>query len=118
MLATVEGRLSEVDFKWSDDPACCVVMASGGYPASYEKGYAISGLEEAEENGAVVFHAGTSLKDGNIVNTGGRVLGVTARGSDIKQAVDKAYEAVGKINWQDVMYRNDIAYRAIERLNS
>ena len=116
MLATVDGRLDEVDFKWSDDPACCVVMASGGYPASYKKGYTISGLEEAEENGAVVFHAGTSLVDGNIVNTGGRVLGVTARGTNIKEAVDKAYEAVGKISWTDVMYRKDIAYRAIERL--
>ena len=116
MLATVEGRLDEVDFKWSDDPACCVVMASGGYPGSYAKGHVISGLEEAEENGAVVFHAGTSLVDGNIVNTGGRVLGVTARGKDIKEAVDKAYEAVGKISWQDVMFRKDIAYRAIERL--
>lgn len=116
MLATVDGRLSEVDFKWSEDPACCVVMASGGYPGSYAKGHVISGLEEAEENGAVVFHAGTSLVDGNIVNTGGRVLGVTARGSDIKEAVDKAYEAVGKISWQDVMFRKDIAYRAIERL--
>ncbi|MCH2206565.1 MAG: phosphoribosylamine--glycine ligase [Lentisphaerales bacterium] len=116
MLATVNGTLSEVDFKWSDDPACCVVLASGGYPASYKKGHVISGLEEAEENGAVVFHAGTSLVDGNIVNTGGRVLGVTARGTDIKEAVAKAYEAVDKISWQDVMYRKDIAYRAIERL--
>ena len=116
MLATVEGRLDEVDFKWSDDPACCVVMASGGYPGSYVKGHVISGLEEAEENGAVVFHAGTSLVDGNIVNTGGRVLGVTARGNDIKEAVAKAYEAVEKISWQDAMYRKDIAYRAIERL--
>ncbi|MCM8540687.1 MAG: phosphoribosylamine--glycine ligase [Lentisphaeraceae bacterium] len=116
MLATVDGKLNEVDFKWSEDPACCVVLASGGYPASYKKGYTISGLEEAEENGAVVFHAGTSLVDGNIVNTGGRVLGVTARGSDIKEAVAKAYAAVDKISWTDVMYRKDIAYRAIERL--
>ena len=116
MLATVDGKLSEVDFKWSKDPACCVVLASGGYPASYKKGHVISGLEEAEENGAVVFHAGTSLVDGNIVNTGGRVLGVTARGTDIKEAVAKAYAAVDKIDWQDVMYRKDIAYRAIERL--
>ncbi|MCM8531218.1 MAG: phosphoribosylamine--glycine ligase [Lentisphaeraceae bacterium] len=117
MLATVEGRLDGVDFKWSDDPACCVVLASGGYPGKYAKGHTITGFDEAEENGAVVFHAGTSLVDGNIVNTGGRVLGVTARGKDIKEAVDKAYEAVGKIKWQDVMYRKDIAYRAIERLN-
>jgi phosphoribosylamine---glycine ligase len=116
MLATVDGRLNEVNFKWSKDPACCVVLASGGYPTDYKKGHVISGLEEAEEDGAVVFHAGTSLVDGNIVNTGGRVLGVTARGTDIKQAVDKAYAAVDKISWQDVMYRKDIAYRAIERL--
>ena len=117
MLATVDGRLNEVNFKWSKDPACCVVMASGGYPASYKKGFAINGLSEAEEDGAVVFHAGTSLNnDGKIVNTGGRVLGVTARGSDIQAAVNKAYAAVDKINWQDVMFRKDIAYRAIERL--
>ena len=116
MLATIDGKLSEVDFKWSKDPACCVVLASGGYPTTYAKGHVISGLEEAEENGAVVFHAGTSLVDGNIVNTGGRVLGVTARGTDIKEAVVKAYAAVDKISWKDVMYRKDIAYRAIERL--
>ena len=116
MLKTVDGELADFDFQWSAEPACTVVMASGGYPASYEKGHAISGLEAAEENGAVVFHAGTSLKDGEIVNTGGRVLGITARGNDIKEAVAKAYEAVEKISWQDAFYRKDIAYRAIDRL--
>lgn len=116
MLATVEGRLSEVEFNWSDDPACCVVMASGGYPASYDKGFAISGLDAAEENGAVVFHAGTAEENGQIVNKGGRVLGITARGTDIKEAVAKAYEAVEKISWEGSFYRKDIAYRAIERL--
>ncbi len=90
-------------------------MASGGYPESYKKGYPIKGLNEAEQNGAVVFHAGTSLVNGEIVNTGGRVLGVTARGKTIREAVNKAYEAVHKISWQDVMFRTDIAYRAIER---
>ncbi len=115
MLAAIDGRLSEVKFQWSNDPACCVVMASGGYPESYKKGYPIKGLNEAEQNGAVVFHAGTSLVNGEIVNTGGRVLGVTARGKTIREAVNKAYEAVHKISWQDVMFRTDIAYRAIER---
>jgi phosphoribosylamine---glycine ligase len=117
MLATVEGRLGDVDFKWSTDPSCCVVMASGGYPDSYTKGFPISGLDQAEENGAVVFHAGTALKDGKIVNTGGRVLGITARGKDVKEAVAKAYAAVEKISWEGAFYRKDIAYRAIDRLN-
>ena len=116
MLATVKGELADFDFKWSQDPSCTIVMASGGYPASYEKGFPISGLEAAEENGAVVFHAGTSAKDGEIVNTGGRVLGITAKAADIKQAVEKAYEATEKISWDGAFYRKDIAYRAIERL--
>ncbi|WDE96755.1 phosphoribosylamine--glycine ligase [Lentisphaera profundi] len=116
LLKTAQGKLSEVDMKFSDDQALCVVMASGGYPASYEKGHEITGIEAAEENGAMVFHAGTSLQDGKLVNTGGRVLGITARAADIVSARDKAYEATKKINWQDAFYRNDIAWRALERL--
>lgn len=115
MLKTSEAKLDEVELNWSDDVAVCVVMASGGYPASYNKGHTISGLEDAEADGAVVFHAGTSLVDGNIVNTGGRVLGVTALGADIKQAIKNVYKAVDKISWQDVFYRKDIAYRALNR---
>ena len=90
-------------------------MASGGYPDSYKKGYEINGFEDAEENGAVVFHAGTSLLDGKIVNTGGRVLGVTAKGKDIKAAIANAYEAVGNIYWCDCYFRNDIGRKALLR---
>jgi phosphoribosylamine--glycine ligase len=115
MLKVVDGRLAEAELKWSDDPAVCVVMASGGYPASYEKGFAISGLVEAEAEGAIVFHAGTAEKDGKIINTGGRVLGVTARGASISEAVEKAYKAVDKISWQDCFCRKDIAHRALVR---
>ena len=115
MIKTVDERLNEAELIWSKDPAVCIVMASGGYPMSYEKGYEISGLNEAETDGAIVFHAGTSKKDGKIVNTGGRVLGVTARGATVKEAVDKAYKAVEKISWQDCFCRKDIAYRALAR---
>ena len=118
MQAVEEQRLSEVTLDWSDDTAVCVVLASGGYPTSYEKGFPILGLEEAATTGAVVFHAGTSNKDGNIVNTGGRVLGVTARGNDIREALNKAYSAVDKICWEGCFCRRDIAYRALERLES
>jgi len=115
MLKTAEGKLDEVELQWSDDTAICVVMASGGYPAAYEKGYEITGMDEANATGAKVFHAGTSEKDGKIVNTGGRVLGVTAKGSDIVTARANAYAAVEKIDWTDVFYRKDIAYRALDR---
>ena len=117
MLATVDGKLADFDFEWTTDETCCVVLASGGYPNSYTKGHEITGLDEAgADEGVVVFHAGTSLQDGKIVNTGGRVLGVTARGKDIKEAVSRAYSAVDKITWEGVEYRKDIAYRALERL--
>jgi phosphoribosylamine--glycine ligase len=115
MLKTAEGRLGSVSLEWTKEPAVCVVMASGGYPDSYKKGYEISGFEEAEENGAVVFHAGTSLVDGKIVNTGGRVLGVTAKGKDIKTAIANAYEAVGNLYWCDCYFRNDIGRKALLR---
>ena len=115
MLKTAEGRLCSVSLDWSDEPAVCVVMASGGYPDSYKKGYEINGFEDAEENGALVFHAGTSLVDGKIVNTGGRVLGVTAKGKDIKTAIANAYEAVGNIFWCSCFFRNDIGRKALLR---
>lgn len=113
MNKTAEGRVSEINLEWRDEPAVCVVMASGGYPAEYSKGHEITGIDEAEKTGAVVFHAGTSLKDGKIVNSGGRVLGVTALGTDIAEAVKNAYKAVEKINWKDCRYRKDIAFRAL-----
>ncbi|MFZ2654277.1 MAG: phosphoribosylamine--glycine ligase [Victivallales bacterium] len=115
MIKTSMGRLNEVRLEWTDEPSVCVVMASGGYPDTYKKGFPISGLEDAEAAGAVVFHAGTALKDGKIVNSGGRVLGVTARGEDIKAAIDNAYKAVKEIYWLDCFFRNDIGRRALER---
>jgi phosphoribosylamine--glycine ligase len=91
-------------------------MASGGYPADYEKGFPISGLEEAAAiEDLVVFHAGTALKDGRIVNSGGRVLGVTGLGRTVAEAIDKAYAGVEKISWQGVQYRRDIGQKALNR---
>ncbi len=116
MLKTADGNLAAAKLDWSPDPAVCVVMASGGYPDSYEKGFEITGLKEAEATGAKVFHAGTALKDGKIVNTGGRVLGVCARGKDIRTAIERAYAAVDKIHWNKCFCRRDIGFRAIARL--
>ena len=115
MMKTADGRLAEAEMKWSDDPSVCVVMASGGYPEAYEKGFEISGLEDAAAIGAVVFHAGTAFKDGKIVNAGGRVLGVTARGRSIREAIQNAYAAVGKIHWKGCFCRRDIGHRALSR---
>lgn len=116
MLACIDGKLAETEVKWEDKATVCVVMAAGGYPASYKKGDVITGMDKAEADGAVVFHAGTAKTEAGIVTNGGRVLGVTAKADDIKQAVDKAYEAVDKIHFEKVHYRKDIAYRAIARL--
>ena len=117
LKATAEGRLGEIEpLQWTSDAAVCVVMASGGYPGTYEKGHVIRGLEEAEATGAVVFHAGTGLDAaGNPINQGGRVLGVTARGGTIATAVENAYRAVDCISWKDAYWRRDIAHRALNR---
>ena len=116
MLACVDGTLAGQDIIWSDGAAVCVVVASGGYPKSYKKGFAIEGLDEAKAAGTEVFHAGTVKKDGKIVTAGGRVLGVTAKAGNIKDAVDKAYAGVKKISFPGAFYRKDIAHRALERL--
>ena len=115
MEASVEGRVSDGDFRWSPDPAVCVVIASGGYPGTIEVGKKISGIEEADAlSGVKVFHAGTSTREGEYYTSGGRVLGVTARAADLKSAVARAYEAVGKINFDGAHYRKDIAARALK----
>lgn len=114
--ALIDGNLSEDLVSWKPEHSVCVVMAAGGYPGSYEKGAVISGIEEADAlEGTKVFHAGTDLKDGNVVNTGGRVLGVTALGNGIQNAVDNAYKAVEKISWKDEFHREDIAHRELKR---
>lgn len=117
MLACADGTLQDLDIRWSSGAAVCVVMAAGGYPKSYHKGDAITGLEAAAQAGTVVFHAGTSQKDGQIVTNGGRVLGVTAKAGSIREAVELAYQGVEKIHFAGAEYRKDIAHRALERLN-
>jgi phosphoribosylamine---glycine ligase len=113
--ASIDGRVSEGNFNWSSDAAVCVVMASGGYPGTFEVGKKISGLDEAAQvDGVKVFHAGTSKRDGDFYTSGGRVLGVTARGSSLETAVARAYEACGKIEFDGVHYRKDIAGRAVK----
>src|SRR6202790_3511360 len=114
--ASIEGRVSEGDFKWSQDASVCVVMASGGYPGTYDVGKRIEGLEEAGAvEGVKVFHAGTSKRDGVYNTSGGRVLGVTARARDLDTAVRRAYEACGKISFEGQHYRKDMAARALRR---
>jgi len=114
--ACIDGTLDQVQLEWSSEPAVCVVMASGGYPVSYEKGKIISGLEAAGamEN-VMVFHAGTAIVGDDVVTNGGRVLGVTALGSDIQNAINTAYEAVEKISFEKACFRKDIGYKALER---
>ena len=115
MCACADGTLVDVPIRWKDGAAVCVVLASGGYPGHYEKGQEIHGLADAEAMGALVFHAGTAMKDGKLVTNGGRVLGVVGRGTDISSAVDAAYAAATKISFKDAYYRKDIAHRALER---
>ena len=113
MFKTANENLHEANIEWFPGSAVCVVMASKGYPGSYEKGFKISGINEAEKTGSVVFHAGTSLKNKDIVTSGGRVLGVTSRGTTIKDAINEVYKSVEKIKWNGAFYRKDIAHKAL-----
>jgi phosphoribosylamine--glycine ligase len=114
--ASIAGRVSEGDFKWSGDASVCVVMASGGYPGTFDVGKKITGLDEAAAiEGVKVFHAGTSKRDGEFYTAGGRVLGVSARARELETAVQRAYEACGKIRFEGAQYRRDIAGRALGR---
>lgn len=110
--------LSELDIEWSDNACACVVIASGGYPKSYPKGLEITGLANGQLAGVTVYHAGTAIKDGRLVTSGGRVLGVTALGSDLKTALDKAYAAVDRIDFENKHYRKDIGKCAIAALDA
>lgn len=110
--ACVDGTLDKVDVKWADNGAACVVMASGGYPVSYEKGFEITGLDKAKEmDNITVFHAGTALKDGKYVTNGGRVLGVTGVGANLDEAIKIAYSGVEVINFKNAHYRKDIGIK-------
>ena len=116
LYKTADGRLDEAELIWSDDPAVSVVIAAGGYPGSYRKGDVITGLADAAEAGAVVFHAGTAFKDGAVVSAGGRVLGVSARGKTIQDAIANAYKGVEKIHFADCFSRKDIGAKALKYL--
>jgi phosphoribosylamine--glycine ligase len=113
-MAIADEKLAGIAADWRENASVCVVIASGGYPGKYQKGFSINGLGEAKKlDNVVVFHAGTAFKDNNFVTNGGRVLGVTALGNDIRAAKEKAYEAVGKIKFDGMHYRKDIADRAL-----
>jgi len=110
--AIIDERLDEVEVKWDDRAAVCVVMASGGYPQEYRTGYEIEGIEEAEkEQDIIVFHAGTRYENGKYYTAGGRVLGVTAMDDTLDGAIKKAYEGVGNISFKDAHYRRDIGIK-------
>lgn len=105
--AVVDGTLAEADIRWKDSSACCIVMASGGYPAKYETGLPISGLDNVPED-VTVFHAGTKFDNGTFYTAGGRVLGITALGTDLKTAIGNAYSAVEEVSFENAHYRKDI----------
>lgn len=110
--ACIDGTLDKFNVEWYDNAACCVVLASGGYPESYTKGYEITGLDDVKKRSdIVVFHAGTALKDGKYVTNGGRVLGITGIGKDLDDAIKIAYEGVDIVSFENVHYRKDIGIK-------
>ncbi|GFO70122.1 phosphoribosylamine--glycine ligase [Geomonas limicola] len=116
LLAVANGDLSGIEIEWHDKAAVCVVMAAGGYPGDYKKGDRIAGLSEAAKvEDLVVFHAGTKSDQGGVLTNGGRVLGVTALGDTVPEAIERAYQGVAQISWPEVHYRKDIGAKAINR---
>ncbi len=114
--AAIDGKLDEIDLQVDPRPTVCVVLAAGGYPGDYAKGVVINGLDEAAKRENVfVFHAGTALDNGKVVTAGGRVLGVTAIGANLKEAIDSAYGAVSDISWENHYFRKDIGHKALNR---
>ena len=115
MRAVRDERLAELDIRWKDGAAACVIAASGGYPVSYKKGYAIDGLDEnGQRPDAEIFHAGTARADGRFVTAGGRVLGVTCTADTLSEALDRSYSAIEKLGFTDMHFRRDIGRRALE----
>ena len=114
MDACADGTLGDKNISWSKESAVCVIMASGGYPKAYKKNLPIDGVTKAKSLGATIFHAGTKLKEGELVTSGGRVLGVTMTAPTLREAVDKVYRCVEVIHFDDVHYRRDIAARALK----
>jgi len=115
LMAAAHGTLPCDRLQWSPQPATCVVVASGGYPGPFETGTVITGLEDIAD--AVVFHAGTKRADADLVTSGGRVLGITARGKDLKDSIDRAYAAVSRVHFDGMHYRKDIGRRGLDRYN-
>jgi len=115
LKASIDGNINSIEILNKNGAACCVVMASGGYPGEYEKGKIIYGLEKVPRD-VFVFHAGTALKNGKIVTAGGRVLGVTGTGNDISSAIKTSYDGVSRIKWEKEYHRNDIGQKALKRL--
>ena len=117
MVAACEGRLADITLEWSEGAAACVVLASGGYPGPSGTGFEISGIEDAESiSGVYVFHAATSHVEGKSVSAGGRVLGVTGVGSDLRDAIDRAYQGVAKVSFEGMHYRKDIGARGLSAI--
>jgi phosphoribosylamine--glycine ligase len=114
LLACAQQRLAQLPpIAWKPGAAACVVMAANGYPGTYVRGHIIKGIPEAEETGALVFHAGTRVEHGQVISDGGRVLGVTGTGDTFKEAIANAYQAVSCIQFEDAYYRRDIGYRVL-----
>lgn len=117
LIATIEGDLNNIQFKWKTGSAVCVVLASGGYPIEYKKGKEISGLEKLKPiEDIVVFHAGTRREEGKLVTSGGRVLGITGIGNNLKQAIESTYSAIGKVTFDKMYYRKDIGKKGLNRV--
>jgi len=114
--ACIDGTLSPDMIRYKSEACVCVVMAAGGYPGPYQKGKKIGGLKAAAKIAdTIVFHAGTRLENGEVLTSGGRVLGVTALGAGLKTAVDRAYEVVKKISFDGALFRRDIAAKALKK---
>ena len=111
-LAIIDGELDKIDIQWEDNAAVCVILASGGYPADYKKGYEIFGIETLENcPDTLIFHAGTTKKNGKYYTNGGRVLGITAVAENLDKAIEKAYEKVKLVSFTDMYYRTDIGIK-------
>lgn len=118
MLACADGTLDQQSIEWSDESAVCVVLTSGGYPKSYKKGFEIDGISKAKTLGALIFHAGTVERDGKLLTSGGRVLGVVTIDKNLRAAVEKNYKAIGVICFDGMHFRKDIAARALSKVEA
>lgn len=113
LLSCINSTLKDQEMRWSESSACCIVAASGGYPEVYEKDKVVRGLDEIKNDEIVVFHAGTKSQGAEVVTNGGRVLGVTTRGTDLKESLSRAYKAIGTISFEGMQYRKDIGSKSL-----